>query len=233
MISIVIPAYREKDRLPGTLIRIEEYIASRNYGSEIIIVVEKKDIETKMAAMDFNNKYDNIIIIENSDSKGKGRSVKSGVLNSKGDYVFFLDADLSTPIEEIDKFIKFLDEGYDIVIGSRFLKESKILELQSLFRRIAGFIFRVLRRIILIKNIKDTQCGFKGFKKDVALNLFSKLNITGFAFDVEILHKASKVGYSIKEVPVVWRNDPHSKVLPVRSSLEMLIDIFRIRFNLF
>lgn len=229
MISIVIPAYKEKERLPKTLERIENYCFSKNYDFEIIVVIENDDIETKFISLEFKNKYNNIEVIENYFSKGKGGSVKSGVLKSKGDYIFFSDADLSTPIEEIDKFIILLNKGYDIVIGSRFLKESKILKYQPLQRRIAGYIFRTLRRVLLLKEIKDTQCGFKGFKRKPGLNIFSKLNIYGFAFDVEVLKIALKNGYSIKEIPVTWTNNPHSKVLAFKSSLEMLRDILWYR----
>lgn len=231
MISIVIPTYKEKDRLPETIDKIEKYCAFKKYNFEIIIIVEKSDFETKSVALNLSSRHWNISVIDNSNNKGKGGSVKSGVFTSKGDYIFFSDADLSTPIEEIEKLIIELNKGCDIVVGSRYLPESKILKPQPLFRRISGFVFRILRRIILVRKIKDTQCGFKGFKKDVALNLFSKLSITGFAFDVEILHIAEKIGYIVKEVPVIWQNNLNSKVLPIKTSFEMLIDILKIKLK--
>lgn len=140
-----------------------------------------------------------------------------------------MDADLSTPLEEMDKVIGFLDMNYDLSIGSRGLKDSEIVIRQPIYRQTMGKIFNLIVRLSLIKNIKDTQCGFKCFKKEVAREIFNQTKINRFSFDVEILYIAQRKGYRIKEVPVKWYNSPDSKVGIFKDSLKMLLDILKIR----
>ena len=162
---------------------------------------------------------------------GKGFSVKEGALSAHGEYIIFTDADLSTPIEEIDKLLKWMEEGYDIVIGSRALAESDIQIHQPWYREKMGKIFNLLVQALALRGIKDTQCGFKGFRKDVAEKIFPLQTINGFGFDVELLYLAKKHGYTIKEIPVRWLNRASSKVNPLTHSSQMFLDIIRIRMR--
>lgn len=160
---------------------------------------------------------------------GKGFSVKNGALKAKGKYILFSDADLSTPIEEIDKFLLFLENGYDLTIASRFLPDSNLAIPQPWHRKLMGLFFRYLVHFIVISGFSDTQCGFKCFKKDVAYNIFSRQQLIGFGFDVELLFIAKKLHYKVKEVGITWRDSEGTRLNPLIHPLRMLIDLFKIR----
>ncbi len=230
-LSVVIPAYNEEHRIGKSLCLITEYLDKKNFNWEIIVVNDGSKDKTKNVVEKFIEKHNNIFLIENTENGGKGDSVKKGVLNTRGKVILFSDADLSTPIKELDKLSIYLECGYDVVIGSRGLKNSKIVIPQFWIRQTMGKIFNLIVRLLLLPGVKDTQCGFKLFEKSVAKIIFSKLRIRGFAFDVEILYKAKKLKYKIKEVPIEWRNSPESKVHPIIDSLHMLFDIIRLKFR--
>ena len=178
-----------------------------------------------------SKKMPNLKVLRNPANRGKGYSVKRGALAANFDYVLFSDADLSTPIEELDGCMEHFDNGADIVIGSRALKGSRVIKRQNFLRASMGKTFNFLIQLFLFRGIRDTQCGFKILKKNVAKQLFEAQRLEGFCFDVEILHIAKKKGYVIKEHPVKWVNREDSRVSMVKDSAKMFMDIFRIKWN--
>ncbi|PIU68690.1 MAG: glycosyl transferase [Armatimonadetes bacterium CG07_land_8_20_14_0_80_40_9] len=230
-LSIVIPAYNEEKRIGDSLRKIKEYLNKESYSYEIIVVDDGSKDETVKKVEDITKEWEDIYVLKNEKNQGKGYSVRRGILSAKGEYILFSDADLSTPIEEVERLINFLKEGYDLAIGSRALKDSKIRIHQPYYRELMGRFFNFFVQVLLFKGIKDTQCGFKVFRREVAKELFSQQKIDGFSFDVEILYLAHKFNYKIKEVPVVWLNSKVSRVNPLKHSLQMFKELLRIRAN--
>jgi len=231
-ISVVIPGFNEEKRLPLTIERMINFNASYGYSLEVMIVDDGSTDSTAALSMKYANNHNFIKYLRaGNENKGKGFAVKTGVMAASGDYILICDADMSTPIEEVDKLIKWIDEGFDLVIGSRALNGSEIKVAQPWYRTYMGKIFNRIVRSLVIDGIKDTQCGFKLIKKDVAKQLFNKISLYGFSFDVELLFIAKKVGFKIKEVPIVWENDPESKVRMFADSLVMVFDLIKIRIN--
>jgi dolichyl-phosphate beta-glucosyltransferase len=229
-LSIVIPAYNEALRIGRTLDRIDEYLKGYGPSYEIIVVDDGSNDDTAGVVRKAAEKHPAIVLVQNGRNRGKGHSVKQGVLSSRGRFVLMSDADLSTPIEEIGKLFKALEEGYDIAIGSRSVSGSEILKKQAWHRQLMGKTFNKIVRIIAVSGFRDTQCGFKLFTGDAARIVFDRQRIEGFAFDVETLYLAKKMGLRIREVPVVWVNSPDSRVSIFRDPLKMLRDILKIRF---
>jgi dolichyl-phosphate beta-glucosyltransferase len=232
-LSIVIPAYNEEGRIGTSLTEIYSFLKKRNYDFEIIVVDDGSKDKTLNLLSEYSQNIPNLIVLKNESNQGKGFSVKKGVLNSKGDIILYTDADLSTPIGELDKLIYWLDEGYPISIGSRDLPESQVNRHQAWYRELMGKIFNRIIRLILNLDYHDTQCGFKCFRNDAALEIFKGLRLCGFSFDVEMLFIAKHRGIKVKEVPIRWHNSPESKVKIVRDSSKMLWDILKLRFNNF
>jgi dolichyl-phosphate beta-glucosyltransferase len=228
-LSIVIPAYNEALRIGKTLDSICDYMKGCGYFYEIIVVDDGSKDDTAMVV---RKAAENpaIVLLQNGRNKGKGYSVKQGVLSSRGRFVLMSDADLSTPIEEIGKLFKELQEGCDIAIGSRSVSGSMVLKRQAWYRQLMGKIFNKIVQAIAVNGIRDTQCGFKLFTADAARSVFALQRIERFAFDVEALYLAKKMGLGIREVPVMWVNSPDSRVSIFRDSLQMLRDILKIRF---
>ncbi len=226
MISIVIPAYNEEKRLSISLNKILEFINANRDNYEIIVVDDGSNDRTASLPAEIDIF---IKVIKMEKNSGKGASVRRGMLAAQGDYILFTDADLSTPIYELNKLLPQLKNGYDIAIGSRALDYSKIKVHQPFYREFMGRTFNKIVQYLVIKGIKDTQCGFKLFKKDAAKTIFQLALIDGFGFDVELLFLANKMGYKIKEVPVDWFNNDQSKVNPIKDSLQMLLEISRIK----
>lgn len=181
-----------------------------------------------MKESEANLKNGKIYILDNKVNKGKGFSVRRGVIVSKGQYVLFSDADLSTPMEEFEKLLTHLKNGYNIAIGSRGLKDSKIIVRQNKLREYMGKIFNILVRIITNLKYKDTQCGFKCFDRKSVNSIFPYLKINGFSFDIEILYLAKKFGLKVSEIPIRWINKNNSKVSTIRAPIKMFIDLVRI-----
>lgn len=220
-LSIVIPAYNEEHRLPINIVNIIEYI-EKKIEYEIIIVDDgsKSPLKEWMAGS-------NIKILRNDINRGKGYSVKKGVLASTGDYILYTDADLSTPIEELDKLWKYKDE-YDIVIGSRRMPESRVITKQSPLRILAGKVYPFFVKSLIMNDIQDTQCGFKLFKSKCTM-LFAIQKINGFSFDVEILYLAKKYHFKIKEIGVEWYNNKNSKLNMLKDIPIMLKELLMIK----
>jgi len=228
MISIVIPAYNEEKRIGKSIKQIVKYLDKKKYSYEVIVVDDGSIDKTIDVVKKAGNKY--VKIIKNKKNMGKGFSVKTGILNAKYPLVLFSDSDLATPIEELDKFMEYI-KSYDIVIASRNLKESNIKVKQPVYRQLMGKTFPLLVNLIALGGFRDTQCGFKLFKTDAAKKIVSLQTFNRFSFDVEILFIAKKLGYKIKEAPVVWIDKEGSKVNPIKDSIKMLIDLFKIRLN--
>jgi dolichyl-phosphate beta-glucosyltransferase len=227
-ISVVIPAYNEEKRIGKTLKRLSSYLSKKKYDYEIIVVDDGSRDKTVQVAKSFANKK--LRILKNRENMGKGASVRKGMLAARKKFVLFSDSDLSTPIEEIGGFMK-LRKKYDVIIGSRALKGSKIKIKQPFYRVLMGKVFNLFVNLLVVWGIKDTQCGFKLFKRDAAQKIFKKQSFNGFGFDVEVLFIAKKLGYRIREMPVVWINSPDTKVSAVKDSIMMFVDLLRIRVN--
>lgn len=225
-ISIVIPAYNEEERLPNTLETIIDYFEKFHKEYEIIVVDDGSSDHTVGIAQQYNPRAKLYKLPKNL---GKGAAVRAGVEQAKGDFILFTDADLSTPITEFPKLYSALEENSDIAIGSRAIDSSLIKLHQPLYRELMGKTFNKIVQFLVLKGIKDTQCGFKLFKNSVAKEIFSQAKIDGFGFDVEILYLARKKNYKIAEIPVEWHNDKKSKINPIKDSLKMFIEILKIR----
>ena len=219
-ISILIPAYNEEERIVSSLEKISSFFNDQEY--EIIVVDDGSTDKTREVV----SKFDNVILNNQRENFGKGFSVKEGIFMATGNKVLLTDADLSTPIEEYNKLNEYFND-YPIVIGSRALAESQVQN--NIFRKMLGRFGNLLIRFI-VKDIKDTQCGFKLFDRNVASDLFSRQTIKGFGFDFEILFLAQKKEYKIKEVPVIWKNVEGSKVKPIHYFIT-LFELFKIMKN--
>lgn len=230
-LSIIIPAYNEEKRLLHTLDKIRAYLSGQVFSYEIIVVDDGSTDSTLQIAKNFSHSDKHVIVMANERNAGKGYSVKKGMLSARGEYIFFTDADLSTPVEEIEKCLTYLNNGYDVVIGSRSIPGADITIHQPWYREKMGKIFNFMVNMVLVKGIIDTQCGFKGFKKEVVKTVFSRCSINGFSFDVEVLYLSRKFDFKIKEIPIRWENSVLSKVNPIRHSLQMFRDLFRIKIR--
>ena len=231
-ISFIIPAFNEESRIVKILDTATEYLSKDFKDYEIIIVDDGSTDKTKEAVEHYmNSGSDKIRLIKNRINKGKGYSVRIGMLAAKYDLAVFSDADLATPISELKKLMNALLKGHDIVIASRNMKESRRIVKQPYYRQIMGKTFPIIVNILLSMDFKDTQCGFKLFKTQIAKKILRKQTIDRFAFDVEILYIAKKLGYRICEVPVLWIDKKDSKVSPFRDSWKMFLDIIKIRMN--
>jgi dolichyl-phosphate beta-glucosyltransferase len=225
MLSVVIPCYNEEKRIRNNLKNIINYLEKNYPNYELIMVIDIGTDRTLEIVKKLKNKKTKIIV--NKKRMGKGHAIKQGILKSKGDHIFFLDIDLSTPIEEFKKLFQYTKD-YDIVIGSRALAKSKVKK--RIDRKILGILGNILIQLFLLKGIKDTQCGFKIFKKQAAKRLFSLQKNTGFGFDFEIIFLAKKFGYKIKEVPITWSHVGESKVT-FASHFTTLSELIKIKIN--
>jgi dolichyl-phosphate beta-glucosyltransferase len=227
-LSVVIPAYNEAGRLPATLHKIEAYLATSAVRYEIVVVDDGSRDDTARIAREALG--DRLTILENGRNRGKGYSVRRGMLAARGARCLMSDADLSTPIEELARMERALLEGNDIVIGSRAVAGANVEVHQPIFREGMGRIFNLLVRLLLVPSLHDTQCGFKLFSREAALGAFSRARLDGFSFDVEVLFIASRQGRRIAELPVTWRNDAASRVTLLRGVMAFF-DLLRIRAN--
>jgi glycosyltransferase involved in cell wall biosynthesis len=230
MVSIVIPAFNEAARIGSTISRIQQFLERFPFPHELIIVDDGSADDTATTVE--RNAGARLRLLRNETNHGKGYAVRQGLLASTGDYVLFTDADLSAPIEELDKLIDIaLKEKADVVIGSRAVDRSLIAVRQSMVRESGGIVFNKVVRFFLGLNLQDTQCGFKLFKRDRVVDIFKKQTIYGFGFDPEILFMASKQNLKIREVPIRWSHAEGSKIRFLRDGVRMFSDIVRIRWN--
>ena len=230
-LSVVIPAYNEEKRIEGTLREIIAYLKNKPFRSEIIVVNDGSSDKTFDTAKAILDGFEGSQVVSRTENRGKGYSVREGVLHAVGDIILFSDADLSTPIQEFEKLIEWIRKGYDVAIGSRDVKGADIVIHQSWLRECMGKIFNIFVQALTLRGLKDTQCGFKCFTGKTARDVFTRQTITGFGFDVEILFIARSLDYKIKEVPIQWFNSPRSKVSVFSDPLKMFLDLFKIRLN--
>lgn len=231
-LSVVIPAYNEEKRIGKTLESINGYLSKQNYSYEIIVVANNCTDRTDEVVKEYQKKISNLNLLDLGPScPGKGCTVKEGIMKAQGEYLVFTDADNSTRIWEIEKFWKYFEQGYDIVIGSRDIKGAKVRISQSWYKELAGKLGNLLIQAVLLPGIWDTQCGFKAFKSEPAKKIFAQQKIKTWGFDLEVLALARKFGYKIKEVPITWYNDPESKV-SLLSYFNTFKELFQIRLNL-
>jgi len=229
-LSIVIPSFNEELRLPVTLADISSYIRASKRETEVIVVDDGSTDRTGDIAGSFRGEIQRLRVIRNEQNRGKGYSVRRGMLEARGRIVLFTDADLSAPIDEADKLIAALAD-HDVAIGSRALNRKLISVRQSLFRENAGIIFNLIVRAILRLPFVDTQCGFKAFRRERCQIIFQQQRIERFGFDPELLYLARHHGLRSIEIPVRWAHSPATKVSMLRDSLQMFLDVFIIRWN--
>lgn len=227
-LSLVIPTYNEGTRITETVHRVTSYLEGRGFDYEIIIVDDGSRDDTLPKLERLSRSHPRLRVIGNGTNRGKGFTVRRGVLAASKAYILYADADLSVPIEESEKLLKKLADGFDIAIGSKALADSKVIG-QPLHRRMMGKVLNLLVRLLLFEGIHDTQCGFKCFKQKIAQDLFTSQQLDGFSFEIEVLHLARKKGYQISEVPVACIHRPGSTVRPLRDSIVILVDLLKIR----
>jgi dolichyl-phosphate beta-glucosyltransferase len=231
-ISIVVPAYNEEQRLPSTLDRIVEYLDQTHFAfAEILVVDDGSSDGTAAQATDFARRHSCVRLLRNPGNRGKGYSVRHGMLEATGDWALFTDADLSSPIEELEKLIAAVESsGAQIAIGSRAIDRSLVGVHQPMFREYAGRFFNLVMRLITGLEFHDTQCGFKLFQREAAREIFSRQQLERFGFDAEVLFVAKLMGYRAVEVPVRWNDVAGSKVGTL-AGLNGFVDLLRIRRN--
>lgn len=232
-LSVIVPAYNEKNRLPRTLEAIDGYLSKQNYSYEILVVNDGSKDGTADATRELMSKILNLRLIDNRENRGKGYVVRQGLSEARGQYRLFTDADNSTSIDQWEKMRPYFAEGFDIVFGSRDLSGSILNPPQPWIRKIVlGEGFKLFRKIMIgLWGIADTQCGFKAFTPKALAAVLPACRVDRWAFDVEILVLAKRSGLKIKEIPITWVNDPDSKV-KFKGIVKMAIDIVKIRFNL-
>ncbi len=231
-LTIVIPAYNESAIIENTLEQVAAFISERGIDAEVLVVDDgSTDGTGDIAQRALERLGLNGRVIRQVPNAGKGMAVRRGMLEGKGRWLLMTDADLSTPLEEYDKLAQALERGADIAIASRGLPESRLEPPQPWWRQSIGKLYGLLRRMILMPKIIDSQCGFKLFTAQAARDAFSRQTITGWAFDAEVLYIAYLLGYKIVELPVVWRNRRESKVRVLRDAWQVLRDLLIIRFR--
>jgi dolichyl-phosphate beta-glucosyltransferase len=225
-LSVVIPAFNEAGRLPATLARVASFLAEHAPGSEIVVVDDGSRDGTAGRAAEAG--AEGVRVLRNDANRGKGFSVRRGMLEARGARRLMTDADLSTPIEDLPRLMARLDAGDDVAIGSRAVVGSNVLVHQPRLREAAGRLFNALVQGLLLPGLHDTQCGFKLFSAAAAQASFSRAQLDGFSFDVEVLYIARRAGLRIAEVPVTWRNDAATRVTLLRG-VQAFVDLARIR----
>jgi dolichyl-phosphate beta-glucosyltransferase len=230
-LSIVVPCYNEEKRLPRTIEQIERYLAGKGISYELILVDDGSTDGTRKIMDTAAASNPRVRIVALPQNRGKGRALAQGVDAAKGLQILVTDADLSTPIEELDKLQAELGKGAGVAIASRGLRASRVEVSQPIYRVLMGKVFNLLVQIVLLPGIWDTQCGFKLFRADVAHDAFAKLTTDGFGYDPEVLYRAKQQGVRIAEVPVIWRNSAPTKVSAIKSSIDMFGHVLRIRFR--
>ncbi|HDH31642.1 MAG TPA: glycosyltransferase family 2 protein [Candidatus Wolfebacteria bacterium] len=235
-LSVIIPAYNEAKNLPFTLIDVNKHLLEMKFLSvnsgqayEIIVINDGSKDATVEIVRRFSYLIKNLRLIDNKKNHGKGWVVRQGMLEAKGDIRLFMDADNATSVDQFNKMIPHLKEGYQVVIGSRDIEGAKLIPPQPFYRRFLGNIGNAIIQVLLLPGFWDTQCGFKAFTKEAAEKIFSLTKIDKWGFDPEVLALAKIFGYKIKEIPVVWVNNPVSRV-KITSYIQMLLEVFKIKW---
>jgi glycosyltransferase involved in cell wall biosynthesis len=229
--SIVIPAYNEGARIPATLNSVIAVVRSHGWNAEIIVVNDGSSDNTAQVVREIGKSAPELRLIENPGNRGKGYSVRSGILQALGEIVMFTDADLSSPMEEAERLFAAIAAGADIAIGSRWLESSRQTHRQPLYRQVFGRCFNAVTRAIMRLPFADTQCGFKAFTRHAAQTVFQLQTIERWGFDPEILFIALKRGFRVVEVPVSWAHDERTRMSYLRDGLVMLEELARVRWN--
>jgi dolichyl-phosphate beta-glucosyltransferase len=230
VLSIVVPAFNEAARIGDTMKKIAEFLRDSPLSYELIVVDDGSSDNT--SAIVTNLRTSELRLLRNEENHGKGYTVRQGVLAARGEYVLFTDADLSAPIDEVNKLLAIaVNEGLDIVIGSRAVDRRYIENHQSRLREIGGIAFNFIVRLLLGLRLHDTQCGFKLFRRERCRRIFEQQTTNGFGFDPELLFLAKRNGLSIRETPVRWSHAEGSKVRFLRDGVRMFTDLVRIRWN--
>lgn len=229
-LSVVVPVYNEEKRLRSNLDKIIAFLKKKNWKSEIILVDDGSIDKTWDVLLSYKTKHKNISLYQHKINRGKGAAVQTGVLNASGKLVLMTDCDLSTPIEEVENLLKFAGE-YDIVIGSRRLKEKKLGRMPEKYRTLLGDIYYEMIGFILLPSVKDTNCGFKLFSRKVIKDVFRRQRIPRWGYDAEVLFIANKLGFSIKEIPVRWSHYAGSKVRLIDAVVKTMGELINIKIN--
>jgi glycosyltransferase involved in cell wall biosynthesis len=231
--SFIIPAYNESSRIRPTLDEILRHSAEQNWDAEILVVDDGSSDGTPEVIREYERAHSQIRLVQNPGNRGKGFSVRNGMLHAQGDICLFTDADLSSPISEAQKLFDAIRAGADVAIGSRWLRAELQTERQPFYRQVFGRIFNLLLRLFLGLHYKDTQCGFKAFRRDAARSVFPLQKIERWGFDPEILYIARRMGLKAVEVPVLWAHSEGTRLHPFRDGLRMFVDVLHIRWNAF
>lgn len=228
-LSVVIPAFNEEDRLEPTVREAVEYCRAQRRSLELLVVDDGSTDGTSALVQRLGDELPEVRLIRLAENRGKGFAVRTGVVNARGALVLFADADGSTPFQEIERLESELEAGHEVAIGSRARSDAAAVVRAKAYRRVIGRCFHALVSTLTVRGFQDTQCGFKLFRAAVAHDLFSRMRMAGFSFDVEVLLMAQRQGYRIAEVPVNWVHKPGSKVNLAVDSLKMARDLFVIR----
>jgi dolichyl-phosphate beta-glucosyltransferase len=229
--SIVIPAYNETARIEGALSAVSGCIRARGWDAEVLVVDDGSTDDTAALVEFWAQRHPEVRLIRNDRNRGKGYSVRNGMLRAAGEIVMFTDADLSSPIEEAERLFAAIEAGADIAIGSRWLTGRRIVHKQPLYRRVFGRCFNALTRTIMRLPFADTQCGFKAFRHEAAQLVFGLQRIERWGFDPEILFIGIKRGLRITEVPVTWGHDERSRISYLRDGMQMLLELVYVRWS--
>lgn len=234
-LSVIIPAYREAERIGQNILEIDKFLGGKDYEYEIIVITDGSPDDTPEVSRNYASQVKNMRVIENKENHGKGYVVRQGLLEAKGEYRVFLDADGSTSISHLDKFMKEFENGYDVVIGSRDIKGAFIQVHQPKHREIMGGMGNWLIRIVLgLWTYPDTQCGFKMLSGKAADEIASRMMVDRFGFDFELIILAKKLGFKIKQMPVRWLNEEGSSVSLTGPNgfIQVIIDLFKTKWRL-
>jgi len=230
--SIIVPAYNEAERIGASLEHMLDYIAQSRWSAEIIVVNDGSSDNTPAVVQDYARRTPMVRMLENPGNRGKGYSVRNGMMNASGQVLLFTDADLSSPIEEAEKLFSLIESGdADVAIGSRYLRSELQTRKQPIHRRVMGRAFNLALKTILGLSYVDTQCGFKAFNRKAAIMIFPNMKIERWGFDPEILFLAKRYRLRVAEVPVSWAHDHRSKINPLRDGTRMLGELLRVRMN--
>jgi len=229
--SIVIPAYNESARIPATLASVVGRIRAQGWAAEVLVVNDGSLDTTAAVVREFALTAPEVRLLENAENRGKGYSVRAGMLEARGEIVMFTDSDLSAPIEEADRLFAAIEGGADIAIGSRWLESGRQTHRQPLYRQFFGRCFNAVTRGVMGLRFADTQCGFKAFTREAAQTIFQLQTIERWGFDPEILFIALKRGYRVQEVAVSWAHDERSRMSYLKDGMKMLEEIAIIRWN--
>jgi len=227
----VLPVYNESARIAGTLDKILAYAAERGWNAEILVVNDGSSDRSAEIVRTYATKHPQLRLLENPGNRGKGYSVRHGMLEARGDIMLFSDADLSSPIAEADKLFAAIADGADIAIGSRWVRSELQIQRQPLYRQLFGRIFNLALRVILGLKFKDTQCGFKVFTRRSAQAIFPLQKIERWGFDPELLYLAEKFGFTVEEVAVAWSHREGTRINPWRDGMRMFSELLKIRWN--